>query len=238
MKRSESYYQSKYSNNNYSKDYAKSYSGQSFFRSREEEPPKNVLEDQSSKSQEILIPTSEECLKYTPKNFHGGQIAEHIQEWQKLTSDRFVLQVVRGDTKEFENDIPIKHNAKNLSFSPEEEVEIQVILEEMLHKQIIRETTHESTEFVSPIFIVKKPDGGTRLILNLKELNEFVKYEHFKMDGIKTIINMVTRNCFMATIDLKDAYYSVAISRLFQKFLKFKWKDLSKWSLVLSNKIY
>ena len=56
--------------------------------------------------------------------------------------DRFVLQVVRGDTKEFENDIPVKHNAKNLSFSPEEEVEIQIILEEMLHKQFIRETNH------------------------------------------------------------------------------------------------
>ena len=95
----------------------------------------------------------------------------------------------------------------------------------MLHKRIIRESTHEPTEFVSPIFIVKKPAGGTRLILNLKELNEFVKYEHFKMDGINTIINMVTRNCFMATIDLKDAYYSVAISRLFQKFLKFKSKE-------------
>ena len=123
--------------------------------------------------------------------------------------------MVRGDTIKFENDIPIKHNAKNPSFSPEEEVEIQVILEEMLHKQIIRETTHESTEFVSPIFIVKKPDGGTRLILNLKELNEFVKYEHFKMDDIKIIINMVIRNCFMATIDLKVAYYNVTISRLF-----------------------
>ena len=36
---------------------------------------------------------------------------------------------------------------------------------------------------------------------------------------------MVTRNCFMATIDLKDTYNSVAISRLFQKFLKSKWKD-------------
>ena len=45
------------------------------------------------------------------------------------------------------------------------------------------------------------------------------------MDGTKTIINMVTRNCFMGTIDLKDAYYSVAISRLSQTFLKFKWKD-------------
>ena len=215
MKRSESYYQSKYSNNNYLTDYAKSYSGQSFFRSREGEPPKKVLEDQSSKSQEILIPTSEESLKYTPKKFHGRQIAKHIQEWQKLTADKFLLQMVRGDTIEFENDILIKHNAKNPSFSLEEEIEIQVILEEMLHKQIKRETTHESTEFVYPIFIVKKADGATRLILNLKELNEFVKYERFKMDGIKTIINMVTRNCFMATIDLKDAYYSVAFSRLF-----------------------
>ena len=96
----------------------------------------------TTKSQEILVPALEVSLKHTPKNFHGGQIAEHIQEWQKLTSDRFVLQVVRGDTKEFENDIPVKHNAKNLSFSAEEEVEIQIILEEMLHKQFIRETNH------------------------------------------------------------------------------------------------
>ena len=42
--------------------------------------------------------------------------------------------MVRGNTIEFENDIPIKHNAKNPIFSPEEEVQIQVILEEMLHK--------------------------------------------------------------------------------------------------------
>ena len=62
--------------------------------------------------------------------------------------------MIRGDIIEFENDIPIKHNAKNPSVSPEEEEEIQVILEKMLHKQIIRETTHESTEFVSPILIV------------------------------------------------------------------------------------
>ena len=43
--------------------------------------------------------------------------------------------MVRWDTIEFENDTPITHNTKNPSFSPEEEeVEIQVILEEMLHK--------------------------------------------------------------------------------------------------------
>ena len=67
------------------------------------------MEDQSSKSQEILIPALEVSLKHTPKKFHGGQIAK--KEWQKLTSSKFILQMVRGDTIEFENDIPIKHNA-------------------------------------------------------------------------------------------------------------------------------
>ena len=57
----------------------------------------------------------------------------------------------------------------------------------MLHNRILRETTHESAEFVSPICIVKKLDGRVRLILNLKELHEFVKYGHFTMVDIKTI---------------------------------------------------
>ena len=82
----------------------------------------------------------------------------------KANIRQILLQMVKRDTIEFENDIPIKHNARDPSFSLEEEVEIQVILEEMLHKQIIKETTHEATEFVSPIFIVKNPDGGIRLI--------------------------------------------------------------------------
>ena len=142
-------------------------------------------------------------------------------EVQKETFVKLISQMVRGNTIEFENDITKKHNAKNPSFSPKKEVEIKVSLEEILYKQIITGTTHESAEFVSPIFIVKKPDGGTRLILNLKKFNAFAKYIQFEMDGIKIIINIITRNCFMATKDLKDACYSVAISRRFQKFLKF-----------------
>ena len=72
----------------------------------------------------------------------------------------------------------------------------------MLHKRIIRGTTHESSEFLSPIFIAKKAHGGAQLFLNLKKLNEFIKYEHIKMNRNKTIINIGTKNCFMAAINL------------------------------------
>ena len=83
-------------------------------------------------------------------------------------------------------------------------------------------------------FIVKKPDGETRLILNLKELNRFVKCEHFKMNGVKAIINMVTRNCFMATIDLKDAYYILHLIylSLFLKYHRHKSSDKTDESIA------
>ena len=82
----------------------------------------------------------------------------------------------------------------------------------------------EQVEYVSPIFITPKSDGGYRLILNLKRLNEEVVYNHFKMDNIKAVLQLVTPYCYMFKIDLKDAYYSVKVDKQHQSFLKFSWR--------------
>lgn len=86
-------------------------------------------------------------------------------------------------------------------------------------KGVISRSEHEPGEFISPIFLVDKKDGGKRLILNLRQLNEHIEYHHFKMHGIAHILQLVTKNCFMAVIDIKDAYYSVPIDPAFQNFL-------------------
>ena len=82
---------------------------------------------------------------------------------------------------------------------------------------------HEEGEVISPIFLIDKRDGGKRLILNLKTLNEYIEYHHFKMHGITHILKLVTQNCYMAVLDIKDAYYSVPIHPEFRKYLKFRW---------------
>ena len=83
-----------------------------------------------------------------------------------------------------------------------------------------------------------KPDGSHRLILNLKKLNENVvayNYRHFKMDSIWTAINLMKPNRYMASIDLKDAYYSVRVSPKYQKYLKFLWNGMMYKFTCLPN---
>ena len=89
---------------------------------------------------------------------------------------------------------------------------------------MIQKVQQEGKQFISNIFLRPKPDGTHRLILNLKEFNESVVYHHFKMDSIYNITKLVTKNCFMASLDLKDAYYSIPIKESHRKFLCFKWR--------------
>ena len=64
------------------------------------------------------------------------------------------------------------------------------------------------------------------MILNLKHLNEYVAYHHFKMDTIQTALKLLRPGCFMASVDLKDTYYSVPVAEEDTKYLKFQWEDI------------
>lgn len=156
--------------------------------------------------------------------FEGGEISRHIKEWEYLTSDPEILQVVRGDIIVFDKYPPVKHQARPCLVSKENEILMDYEIEDMMSKNIIKLAVPEREEFVSPIFPVGKPNDKIRIILNLKELNRYVEYLHFKMDNIATILRCVTKNCYMTSIDLKQAYFTVKIDDDFQRYLKFTWK--------------
>ncbi|KAG8539065.1 hypothetical protein GDO81_021527 [Engystomops pustulosus] len=74
--------------------------------------------------------------------------------------------------------------------------------------------------FYSNLFLVKKPGGSLRVILNLKPLNRFLMVPKFKMETLKSAVNLLFPGCFMASIDLADAYYHIPIHQDFQKYLR------------------
>lgn len=90
-------------------------------------------------------------------------------------------------------------------------------------KGVLEEVVASSDQFLSSIFLRPKPDGSFRMILNLKNLNKYVEYNKFKMDTLQSILKLITPGCYMATIDLRDAYYMVPIATEHRKFLRFYW---------------
>ena len=94
-------------------------------------------------------------------------------------------------------------------------------IDKLLAKGVVILAAQVTGEFISTIFLRPKKDGTHCTILNLKELNEFVTYHHFKMDTLEAAIRMMKPGCFMASVDRKDAYYTVPIHPSHQKYLKF-----------------
>ena len=58
----------------------------------------------------------------------------------------------------------------------------------------------------------------------MKPLNKFVDYHHFKMDTFRIALKLIRPRCLMASVDLKDAYYSIPIAEEDRKLIMFQWK--------------
>ena len=116
--------------------------------------------------------------------FQAGQISNNFAQWQALTSDSEVLNMVQGLKIEFSMK-PVQQPPHWTSrFSPGEKIIIHAEIIKLLAKRIIKVSKHEQGEYISPIFFSPKKDGSFRMILNLKKLNAYVVYHHFKMESI------------------------------------------------------
>ena len=90
----------------------------------------------------------------------------------------------------------------------------------LLQKEVIRVLEPEEGQ------VTEKKDGSHRMILNFKALNDKVEYQKYQMETAQTAVQLVTENCYFASNDLQDAYFSVPIHADYQKYFKFHWRDI------------
>ena len=153
----------------------------------------------------------------------GGRLKFFLQYWETLTTDSSILENIVGAKIDFKSEIQQSYVPKQISCSSDVKTKIDAIIVKFISSSIIEEVDHCLDEHIGHIFPVTKKNGDLRIILNLKPLNEHVAYEHFKMEHLNTAVGLMEQNCFMASIDLKDAYYSISIHEDFRKFLRFYW---------------
>ena len=75
-------------------------------------------------------------------------------------------------------------------------------INKIVSKGVTEYTEHEEEEFISPIFFRSKSDETSRLILNLKTLNEFLEYNRFKMEKEHSVADLIQPHYYTTSIDI------------------------------------
>ena len=92
----------------------------------------------------------------------------------------------------------------------------------LLQKQaIIRVSSNPGPGFYSHIFLVKKANLSWRPIIDLSKLNKSINLGKFRMETTESIRAILQQNDWVASIDLKDAYFHIPVAKKHQKYLRF-----------------
>jgi ribonuclease HI len=159
------------------------------------------------------------------KEFQGGQLTNHLKYWKTITNNRNILEYVEGIKLDFLEIPKQTFEPKPFEVTKELRQKINAKLQEYLNKEIIQKVYPEKGHFISNIFTKQKKDGDIRIVLDVSNLNDYIEDEHFKMEGVREIKTMIKRNSFMASIDWKDAYYTVNLDSNFRKYFRFYWEE-------------
>ena len=130
------------------------------------------------------------------------------------------------------NELSCQYRKSNYPLPNKEKEVISIEIKKLLKKKFIVRSTTEYKEFISGIFTRNKIDGTKRMILNVKNFNKLVNCKDFKMESINNVLNIIRPNVYMASIDLKDALFSVPIHPTHQKHLKFTFDDLLQFTCI------
>jgi hypothetical protein len=81
----------------------------------------------------------------------------------------------------------------------------------LLAKKAITAVEDDSVGFIFSFFCFPKNMGKYRPIVNLKPVNHFIRYEHFKIEILETARFLVREGDWFVKLYLKDVYLTVPV---------------------------
>ncbi|KAG1137376.1 hypothetical protein G6F38_011359 [Rhizopus arrhizus] len=151
----------------------------------------------------------------------GGRLTHFYKYWTQTTSHPFPLSVIKEGYKIQFATRPIPWKINPLNLDPTEQQAANEAVQKFLAAGIIEIMPNQSNDFLSKFFTIQEKTKR-RPILNCQRLNQNVQCEHFKMEGVPALRELIEQGDFMCKIDLKDAYTVVPIHPESRKYLTFK----------------
>lgn len=159
--------------------------------------------------------------KNNPKG-PAARLPFFLDNWAKVCSNNFILRIVaEGYKLQFVSEPSQNYfEPRVMSIISEDICKLKV--KEFLSQGAIIKVPASSCSYFSNIFPVpKKSVGEFRIIFDLSDLNTHLRKIHFKMDNLSSVISLISPGDWLVSIDLSDAYHSVAMHLLSMPYLAF-----------------
>lgn len=111
---------------------------------------------------------------------------------------------------------PFHFSPRRLSYAEREE--LRKMLDDLLVREIIRPS---ESEYASPIVLVKKKNGGTRLCVDFRELNKQIVKDNYPLPLIDDHLDVLNGKKYFSSLDLKDGFFHVKIADDSVKYTSF-----------------
>ena len=147
--------------------------------------------------------TSSSSSSSTSATFQVGMLFKFFDQWESITSNRVVLNMVWGHHLQLRLHPPLFHDFQhfNVKVAAAHHPVIQKEVDELLAKGAI-EPSSGGAGFYSSVFVVPKHTGGLHPILSLKHFNHFMHIPSFKMPTLKNVEQLIQQGDFAFSIDL------------------------------------
>lgn len=153
------------------------------------------------------IQISEFC---EPKNREKIQNLVETYEPNKCREVGVKMTIVLKDEE------PIYQRARRLSEAEKQEVNAQI--QEWMSEGIVRES---HSDFCSPIVIVKKKDGASRLCVDYRMINQKIIKDRYPLPLIEDQLDLLQDAKVFSTLDLRNGFFHVEVDEASRKYTSF-----------------
>nr|XP_041633350.1 uncharacterized protein LOC121503198 [Drosophila kikkawai] len=92
------------------------------------------------------------------------------------------------------------------------------MVDELLKLDII---TPSTSEYASPVVLIKKPNGSDRLCIDYRRLNKLIRKKNFPVPNIEERLQQAKRFRYFSSLDLNSGYYQIEMEPESRKFTAF-----------------
>ncbi|GFV10124.1 retrovirus-related Pol polyprotein from transposon 17.6 [Trichonephila clavipes] len=140
------------------------------------------------------------------------ELEKLIQDYkpEKTASTDVTMRTIIKDEE------PVCQHPRRLAFTKKQKVNKQI--EEWLNEGIIRPS---SSEYASPIVMVKKKDGSSRMCIDYRKLNQKLVKDKFPLPIIEDVLDTLQEAKVYSTLDLRNCFFHVDVDEDCRKYTSF-----------------